>query len=328
MSLQDGGGLQTYVHALRHEADGVLGLELRPLPGSAALPAYSAGAHIDLQLPNGLSRSYSLLTLAGSGPGYHIAVLNDRDSRGGSRCVHQQLRIGSPLAISAPLNNFELDEAASHSVLISGGIGITPLLCMARRLRALGRSFEMLCLARSRSAAAFADEINALGCPVHWHFDAEQGGPPDLHALLATRPGPGSAAATVHHYACGPAPMLDAFSAACAALGCVHAHIERFSAIELAAAADARSSYQVVLRQSGRTIQVGPAASLLSALRAAGLDPPTSCEEGICGTCETRVIEGQPDHRDSVLSAAERLANRSMMVCVSGCKSQTLVLDL
>ena len=319
--------LQAYVHTLRHEADDVLGVELRPMPGSQPFPSYTAGAHIDLHLPNGMVRSYSLLTLPGSGPGYHIGVLKDRASRGGSRCVHEQLRIGTRLGITSPLNNFELDESASHSVLIAGGIGITPILCMARRLTSLGKPFELVYLARARPAAAFVDEITALGAPVHWHFDAEQGGPPDLAALLASRPGSGNSA-QVHHYACGPAPMLDAFSAACTALGYANGHIERFTAAEVAAADDARSSYRVVLSYSNKTIQVTPGTTLLSALRAAGLDPATSCEEGICGTCETRVLEGRPDHRDSVLSAAERLANKSMMICVSGCKSESLVLEL
>ena len=327
MNMSDTSSLQAYVHALRHEADDILGVELRPAPGSAPFPAYTAGAHIDLHLPNGMVRSYSLLTLPGTGPGYHIGVLKDRASRGGSRCVHEQLRIGTRLMISEPLNNFELDESASHSVLIAGGIGITPILCMARRLKALGKSFELIYLARARPAAAFVDEITALGALVNWHFDADRGGPPDLGALLATRPGHGDAA-SVHHYACGPAPMLDAFTAACTTLGYANHHIERFTAVEVAAADDARSSYRVVLSHSNKTIQVTPGSTLLSALRAAGLDPATSCEEGICGTCETRVLEGRPDHRDSVLSAAERLANKSMMICVSGCKSESLVLEL
>jgi ferredoxin-NADP reductase len=253
-----------------------------------------------------------------------IGVLKDRASRGGSRCVHDQLRVGMKLPISAPRNNFKLHEDAGRTVLVAGGIGVTPILCMGRRLQQLGRPFEVLYFARSRKSAAFIPELEALGAPVLWHFDDEQGGPPDLKALLAARP----AQAETHYYACGPAVMLDNFEKSCAELGYANAHIERFTAVEVAAATDARQSYTVELRRSGKVIPVTPELSLLAALRAAGVDPGTSCEEGICGSCETRVLEGTPDHRDSVLSPAERAANKVMMVCVSGCRSERLVLDL
>ncbi|MBL0085413.1 MAG: oxidoreductase [Ideonella sp.] len=317
--------LQAFVHTLRYEAEDIVGIELRPLPGEA-FPPFDAGSHIDLHLSNGMLRSYSLLNPPGETRKYVIAVLKDRASRGGSRCVHEQLRIGMRLKISAPRNNFKLHEDAGHSVLLAGGIGVTPILCMARRLRKLGRSFELIYCARSRQSAAFIDDIDTLGAPVHWHFDAERGGPPDLKALLA-RPSPADASNT-HYYACGPAVMLDGFEAACAALGHAHAHIERFSAVEVAAASDARQHYTVELKRSGKLITVTTETSLLAALRAAKVEPPTSCEEGICGSCETRVLEGLPDHRDSVLSAAERAAGKVMMVCVSGCRSERLVLDL
>jgi ferredoxin-NADP reductase len=315
--------LNAFVHTLRYEAADVISVELHPEPGST-FPPFEAGAHIDLNLPNGITRSYSLCNPSSDKDRYVVAVLRDRASRGGSACVHQDLRIGMRLPISVPLNNFALHEDAAHSVLIAGGIGVTPILCMARRLKQLGKSFEVMYFARSRRDAAFVAELQALGVPLHLHFDGEAGGPPDLRALLAQR----APDAQTHHYACGPAVMLDAFEKLCAELGHTNAHIERFSAVEVAASADARSSYTVLLKRSGRSIEVTPEKSLLDTLLAAGVQVEHSCCEGVCGSCETRVLEGEPDHRDSVLSAKERAANKIMMVCVSGCKSRSLTLDL
>jgi ferredoxin-NADP reductase len=315
--------LQAWVHTLRFEADDIISVELRPV-GGQTFPPFEAGAHIDLHLPNGLLRSYSLFNDSRETHRYVVGVLKDRASRGGSRCVHEQLRVGMPLTIGAPRNNFPLQEDASHSVLVAGGIGVTPLLCMAQRLKALGRSFEFMYFARSRRSAAFVEQIEALGVPVSWHFDEEHGGPPDLKALLARRP-PSS---SEHYYACGPGVMLDAFEAACAALGHSHAHIERFKAVDIAAAGDAKKSYSVELRRSGKRFEVTPDTSLHQRLIEIQAGVPFSCEEGICGSCETPVLEGEIDHRDSVLTDAERATQRSMMVCVSGCKSARLVLDI
>jgi ferredoxin-NADP reductase len=238
--------------------------------------------------------------------------------------VHEQLRVGQKLQISAPRNNFPLHEDASHSVLVAGGIGVTPVLCMAQRLKDLGKHFEFLYFARSRKSAAFIADIEALGVPVTWHFDDEQGGPPNLTTLLGRR----AKNVSEHYYACGPSVMLDNFEKTCASLGHTQAHIERFSAVEVAASADAKASYTVELRSSGKTFEVTPDTTLHKQLIASGVFIPFSCEEGICGSCETRVLEGEVDHRDSILTPAERTANTVMMVCVSGCKSQRLVLDL
>lgn len=315
--------IQAWIHTLRYEADDIISVELRPVT-SERLPAFEAGAHIDLHLPNGMVRSYSLFNDCRETHRYVIGVLKDRASRGGSRCVHEQLRVGMRLTISAPRNNFPLHEDASHSVLIAGGIGVTPVLCMARRLKALGRSFEFMYFARSRKSAAFISDIEALGVPLTCHFDDEQGGPPDFMQLLARR----TPSTSEHYYACGPSVMLDAFEQTCAELGHGHAHIERFSAVEVAASVNAKSSYTVELRRSGKTFQVTPEKNLHQQLLDIQADVPFSCEEGVCGSCETRVLEGEPDHRDSVLSADERAKNKVMMVCVSGCKSNRLVLDL
>jgi ferredoxin len=194
---------------------------------------------------------------------------------------------------------------------------------MARRLHQLGKPCELLYFARSRKSAAFMDEVQALGIAVHWHFDEEAGGPPDLKGLLAARGGAGR-----HYYACGPSVMLDNFVATCEALGYAEAHIERFAAVEHKPADDAKKTFTVELKRSGRVIEITPDKSVLHTLLDAGVDVDHSCEEGVCGACETKVLEGEPDHRDSVLSAAEHASNKMMMVCVSGCKSARLVLDL
>jgi ferredoxin-NADP reductase len=315
--------LNAFVHTLRWEAEDTISVELRPV-GGGEFPAFTPGSHIDLHLPNGLERSYSLCNSADERHRYVVGVLKDRASRGGSRCVHEQLRIGMPIAISPPRNNFPLQEAAGHTVLVAGGIGITPLLCMARRLRDAGRSFELLYFARSRRSAAFLDVLAALEVPMTLHFDDEQGGPPDLKRMLAER----QPAPDLHLYACGPTPMLDAFEKFCAELGLENAHIERFAAVEHKAAADARSTFTVELARSKKTFEIRPEKSILDTLLDAGIEVEHSCCEGVCGSCETRVLAGEPDHRDSILSVKERAANKSMMICVGGCKSASLVLDL
>jgi ferredoxin-NADP reductase len=315
--------LNAFIKQIRHEADDVISIELLPVAGTT-FPPFDAGAHIDLHLPNGLVRNYSLWNSTEERNRYVIGVLQDKASRGGSKCVHRDLRVGMTIQIAAPRNNFPLHEEAGHSVLIAGGIGITPILCMVQRLKALGRSQELLYFARSRRSAAFVDKIEALGVPVTWHFDDEKGGPPNLKAMLEARP----AGADTHYYACGPSVLLDAFEQHCEALGYRNAHIERFAALAVQASPEAQASYSVELRKSGRTFVIKPEKSLLQTLLDAGVDCDHSCLEGVCGTCETRVLEGIPDHRDSVLSAKEQASNKVMMVCVSGCKSERLVLDL
>lgn len=313
--------LSALVHTLRHEAEGIISVELRPW-GDTVFTPFEAGSHIDLHLPNGLVRSYSLLNAPSDQGRYVVGILRDRASRGGSRYVHEQLRVGTQLQISQPRNNFALDTRASYSVLVAGGIGITPIYCMFRQLLALGRSAELIYCARSRAEAALVDEISGLGAKVLYHFNDEKGGLPDLASYLAGRP------ADTHFYCCGPTPMLDAFEQTCERLGYPHAHIERFTAAEVAASEDAQDSYSVELSKSGKTVSVEPGLNLLDVLLEAGCDIEYSCREGVCGSCETRVLEGDVDHRDGVLSKAERAANKSMMVCVSGCKSRRLVLDL
>jgi ferredoxin-NADP reductase len=315
--------MKVWVHTLRFEAQNIISVDLRPMAGQKLVP-FQPGSHIDLHLPGNLIRSYSLANDSQETHRYLLGILKEKSSRGGSVYVHEQLRVGMQLTISEPRNNFPLSEEADHSVLIAGGIGVTPILSMAKRLQALGKSFEILALGRSRNAFAFADDIAELKCPVHWHFDDVSNGPPNLYELLHARPPKSNS----HYYACGPAAMLEAFETACQTLGYVNHHIERFAAVEVKAADDARQSFTVELRKSGKTFEVTHDTNLHQQLILLKINVPFSCEEGICGACETQVLEGTPDHRDMVLSSAEQASNRVMMVCVSGCKSERLVLNL
>lgn len=311
--------ISVLVHTIRHEAQGIISIEFRPVEGD--LPPFEAGSHIDLHLANGLVRSYSLLNSPADRNRYVVGVLNDKNSRGGSRFVHQELRVGTVIKIAPPRNNFALDEMASKSVLVAGGIGVTPIYCMFNRLRSLGKDVEIFYAARSKSEAAFSEELMGMESQVTTHFDQDKGGPPDLRGFLAKH------SPDTHFYCCGPTPMIAAFEAACADLGFQNVHVERFAAAgEVEAAQD--SSYRVELSRSKKTLDIPAGKSLLDSLLDAGVDCDYSCREGVCGACETSVLEGEPDHRDSVLTERERASNKTMMVCVSGCKGKRLVLDL
>ena len=305
--------------AIRYAAAGINLYEFVPLDG-AALPAFTAGAHIDLHLPNGLVRQYSLCNPPHEHHRFVVGVKRDINSRGGSRCVHDDLKAGSVLQVGGPRNNFELKEDAPHSVLIAGGIGVTPIACMVQRLRVLGRPFELHYSVRQREEAAFLDVLPGDGC--HLHVDAEHGGAPlPVAKIVAAAP------AGAHLYCCGPGPMLDAFEAAASLAGRPpeQVHVERFSPVQPAAVA---GGFTVKLAKTGGSVYVAPGHSILDTLRAGGIDVQASCEQGICGTCETRVLAGTPDHRDSLLSDEEKAANNVMMVCCSGSKEDILVLDL
>jgi tetrachlorobenzoquinone reductase len=317
--------LQALIFNVRHEAPGIVSVELRPVAPATAFPTVEAGAHIDLHLAPGLVRSYSLIN-PGDSHRYVVAVLKDRASRGGSRHVHEQLRVGQVITVGAPRNHFRLDETAPRSVLLAGGIGITPVYAMLQRLASLQRPAHLIYCARNRADAAFVADIQSLvlasgaSLSVRFHFDDEHGAPPDLVQLL------GGEAKDTHFYCCGPGPMLDAYESACEQLGQANVHMERFAAAKQPAAA-ATAGYCVELRKSGRTIQVAPGVALLDALLDAGLNPEFSCREGVCGACETRVISGDVDHRDHLLTHHEHAANKTMMICVSSCRSGSLVLD-
>jgi ferredoxin-NADP reductase len=316
--------LNALVYAMRYEADGIVSIELRPATPDVKFSLFDAGSHIDLHLPNGLVRSYSLCNSVSDSQRYVVGVLNERKSRGGSSFVHQQLRVGTILPISTPRNSFKLDESAEKTVLVAGGVGVTPIWCMLQHLDALGKSAELIYCARTRKDAAFCDAIEAMtieAATVHWHFDDVQGAPPDLTTLLAGR------GADSHYYCCGPPQMLDAFEKACEKLGYFNVHVERFAAVQVATPV-VTESFIIDCVKSGKKVEVPYGKSILDSLLDAGLDPDYSCKEGICGACETVVLSGEIVHRDSVLSQAERASNMTMMICVSGCARGPLVLEI
>lgn len=315
--------MQVRVKRIGYEAESVNSYEL-VAPGGGDLVPFTAGCHIDLHLPNGMIRSYSLVNDQSERKRYIVAVNRDAEGRGGSRLIHDTVRVGDIMTISHPRNNFVLQENAAHSVLIAGGIGITPLLSMIRRLEGLGRSWQLFYAARTRFAAAFLDELHALRPGGHQNlhvtFDhAPLGRKLDLAAIVEGAP------AEAHLYCCGPVSMLEAFEAATTGRPADRVHVEYFKAKEKPAA---EGGFEVRLARSGRTITVQPGKTILNALLDAGIAANYACAEGVCGTCETRVIEGIPDHRDQFLSKEERAANKTMMICCSGSRSPTLVLDL
>ncbi len=311
------------VHAITAAADGIHLFELRPAAG--VLPPFEAGAHVDLHLPNGIVRSYSLLNDPGERHRYVLGINRDRGSRGGSSWLHDHLRVADRIKIGPPRNNFPLDESAAHSVLIGGGIGITPLWCMVQRLERIGRSWAVHYSARHRAAAALLAELESFTAAsahgsLRLNFDQEPGGTMlELSSIVRDAP------AGSHFYCCGPVPMLEAFQHACEGLPDERVHLEYFAPKEDSAIA--HGGFTVVLARSSRRVVVAEDQTILDALRAEGISVPSSCEQGVCGACETAVLDGVPDHRDLVLSPKERASNKVMMICCSGAKSQTLVLD-
>jgi ferredoxin-NADP reductase len=288
-------------------------------PDGKPLARTSAGAHIDVHLTENQVRQYSLVNEGENPSSYIIGVKRDAASRGGSTYIHDQLRVGELLKISPPRNNFPLNEEVEHTVLIAGGIGITPILCMLNRLQALGKSWELHYSSRSRIDAPFLDVLMKLPA-VHFHFDQESPGKfLDLASIV------GRAPKGTHFYCCGPLPMLEAYEGATAGVPREQVHVEYFSS-KLGLATD--GGYSVEIASSGRLFDIPPGKTILTVLRDAGFVVPSSCEQGVCGACETRLLSGQADHRDAILTQSERDANETIMICCSGSKGGRLVLDL
>ncbi|MCU0927922.1 MAG: PDR/VanB family oxidoreductase [Burkholderiaceae bacterium] len=289
------------------------------------LPPFSAGSHVDVQLPNGLTRQYSLANDPTESHRYLIAVLRDAASRGGSAAMHDAVHEGDLLTISAPKNHFPLAHDASRHLLLAGGIGVTPILCMAERLATIGAAFEMHYCTRSRARTAFHGRIHASAFAerVHFHFDdGEAAQRLDPSALLA------APQAGTHLYVCGPKGFIDAVLGTARACGWPEAalHVEYFSAD--VAPHDGDAPFEVQLASTGRVVVVPRERSVVQALADAGVEVPTSCEQGVCGTCLTRVLAGVPDHRDVYLTPEEQAANDQFTPCCSRAKTPRLVLDL
>jgi vanillate O-demethylase ferredoxin subunit len=300
------------------EAPNIVSYELRPTQGTE-LPPFTAGAHIDVTLPDGMVRSYSLLNPQSERHRYVIAVQKDRASRGGSKWIHQNLRAGDILTVHGPRNNFSLEETAEKSLFVAGGIGITPILSMIQRLSEIGRPWELVYCSRARATTPFL-ELLERNAAVRFNFDQDPGGKMlDIAAVVKAAP------TNAHLYCCGPLPMLEAFEKATADVDPPRVHVEYFTAKEPPAT---EGGFRVMLARSGRALTIPPGKSILVALQDIGVEVPHSCTEGVCGTCETRVLEGEPDHRDLILTDAERASNKTMMICCSGARSATLVLDL
>lgn len=303
---------QTIAHQIRL-------LELAAIDGGD-LPVFAPGAHIDIRLPNGLVRQYSLLNPSSRTDRYLIAVAREENGRGGSAQIHDALAEGDVLPISAPRCHFPLHEEAPHSVLIAGGIGITPIWCMAQRLIEIGASFELHYAARTRGHAALLAEISqAAPDALQTYFNLEGDALMDLPAIAAAAP------AGSHFYCCGPLPLIAAYREACSSLPNEQVHFEQFSASTPAAV---EGGFTVELAKSGLSIEVASGETILDALVREGIASNYSCREGICGSCETAVLEGMPDHRDAILTDAERADGRTMMICCSGSLGKKLVLDL
>jgi ferredoxin-NADP reductase len=290
-------------------------------PDGGKLPGYQPGAHIDIHLPNGLIRQFSLLNPDNDPDRYVVAIKLDAASRGGSRYIFDELRVGHALKVGAPRNNFPLVDNAEHVVLFAGGIGITPIWCMGQELNARSRSWEIYYSCRSRADMAFLTTLEKLGPEqVHLHFDDEaQGKFLDLAGAIAKAP------ANTHFYCCGPNPMLAAFEAAAAGRPKSNVHVEYFTPKAEAATS---GGFWVELARSGEEYYIPEGKKILEVLYEAGVDVDYSCELGICGECVTRVISGIPEHRDSVLSEEEQASNEKVMICCAGCKSERLVLDM
>lgn len=307
------------VKQMTWEADGVLSLALAH-PDGKPLPEWTPGAHVDLRLKGSLVRQYSLCGDPADESRYRVAVLREQAALGGSEYVHEGLRPGHRLEVVGPRNNFAFLPAERY-VFLAGGIGITPILAMVRAAEVRGADWELWYGGRRRQSMAFLDELAAYGARVHVVPEEEQGRL-DLAAALP-RPADGTLV-----YACGPEPLLAALEAHAAGWPDGILQLERFKAKKVEAGPDGDQPVTVECQRSGVTVEVAGDCSILDALETAGVSIGSSCRDGICGSCETRVLSGEPDHRDSVLSAAEQAKGTSMMPCVSRARSARLVLDL
>ena len=307
------------VREARSVADGVIALTLAD-PQGGELPPWTPGAHIDFVLTDDLVRQYSLCSSPSKPDVWRVGVLRAPDSRGGSERVHDSLSQGSIVRVRGPRNHFPL-VASPRYLFIAGGIGITPLVPMIAEADAAGADWQLLYGGRERASMAFLDELAQYGDRVTV-VPQDKKGMLDLESVLGT-PQPDTLV-----YCCGPEGLLAAVEKFCERWPPGSLHLERFSAKPQEPGAEADSEFELVLQRSGLTLQVPPDKSVLTVVREAGVSVLASCMEGICGTCETEVIEGDVDHRDSVLSEEEQASNEYMMVCVSRCRSPRLVLDL
>jgi|TARA_R100000455_G_C6273203_1_gene130523 vanillate O-demethylase ferredoxin subunit len=312
---------KTRIQNIVQEVPGIHSFYLEPVDGSQLVP-FTPGAHIDVFLDEGLIRSYSLINTTDESRRYHIAVKQETEGRGGSRKMHQ-LEIGQELEVSEPRNNFPLADPPGQSILLAGGIGITPIYGMAKHLAALRAPFKLHYLVRSAQDAAFLNElreefddrlVSALGLDVEAVTS-------HLERLLSSEP------AGTHLYICGPTPLMDLGRKIAAKYPAINLHLEYFSA-DPALDQLPKGTFQVKLARTGRTITIPEGRTIIEVLAENDLVIETSCEQGICGICMTKVLEGTPDHRDMLMTDEEHAANDQMTICVSRSIGPLLVLDL
>lgn len=301
----------------RAEADGVVSLELADATGGP-LPEWTPGSHIDVLLPNGLTRQYSLCG-DGEGDRWMVAVLHEPQGRGGSVAVHDAIKEGDALQVRGPRNHFELTKARRY-IFVAGGVGITPIAAMIRDLERKGvTDWRLVYGGRTRSSMAFVEELDALG-------DRATIVPDDEFGLIDVAAALGEPEFGVGIYCCGPEPLLKAVERASRSWAPGSLHVERFVAKEVDKSAD--RAFEVEAAHSGLTLTVEAHESILEALEAQGVMITSSCGEGVCGTCETKVLEGEVEHRDALLTESERASNTVMMVCCSRARGERLVLDV
>jgi len=314
--------LNLLIQQIRLEGEGTASFDLASAD-ERELPAFAAGAHVSVQIPGGPQRSYSLVNAPSDRARYRIAVKREPDSRGGSAWFHEKARVGMALQVSLPLNDMALAEDAPLSVLVAGGIGITPMLSMIERLVELGSPWQLHYSARTPGQMAFRKVLQNLETAgrgqVHLHFTGDGEGRMDIdHIVRSTPP-------DAHLYACGPAGLIDGFIAATQIRRPETVHYERFAAAQEAATA---GGFELQLLRDGRKLQVPQGKSILDVLLDANVNVQYACTQGVCGTCRVDVKGGVPDHRDDCLTDDEKAANNTIIACCSGSRSATLVLDL
>ena len=309
------------VRSARAEADGVRSLELAAVNDADRLPHWTPGAHIDIVLgagPDALVRQYSLCGDTATGDSWQIAVLRTADSRGGSQYAHEQIQVGDVVRVRGPRNHFSLAGSPRY-LFIAGGNGIPPIHPMIAEAEAAGADWRLVYGGRSRDSMAFVDRLAAYGDNVTL-VPQDESGPIDLDALLGT-PEPDTLV-----YCCGPAGLLDAVEGKCGSWPSAALHVERFAPVATDGAEN--REFAVVLQRSGLTLTVPRDKSIYSVCRENDVSVLASCLEGICGTCETEVLDGEVEHRDAILDEDERASNTTMMICVSRCRGDKLTLDL
>lgn len=321
--------LSLLVKEIRHEAEGVVSVCFVD-PHGADLPRFEPGAHLEITLPSGLVRQYSLWSNPDNPQQYRVGVLREAEGRGGSREIHDVGLVGKTLTVNGPRNRFELVDAP-HYIFIAGGIGVTPLVPMLHRVarRTPTPKWSFHYGGRSRKSMAFTGVLERLaqaaGNEERVTFVAEDDdGVLDLRGILA------EADEQTVIYCCGPNGLISAVEKLCEEMDLPGLHVERFGAapVDESVASAVNTTFDVELAQTGTTVSVGPDESILECVRQFVPGVPASCEEGFCGTCEVRILSGVADHRDQILTQAEQDANESMFICVSRAKSPRIVLDL